>query len=650
MLVKRLESEAALHQRDQRFQMVARAANFVIWDRDLESDYIEWNEGIRTLCRYNRSEVRNDSAWWAEKIHPEDQERIFLSFQEALDSGETTWSGEYLFQCADGFFIMVEDRAYIVRDAEGRAIRAVGAMMDITQRKQDEATIRKLAAFPRFNPNPVLEFAADGTLTYFNDATETLTAALGGKHPIEIIPSDTTAIIRHCLESGRNLLRRETQIRGRILSWSFYPIPALRCVHCYAGDITEKVNLEAHLRQSQKLESIGRLSAGVAHDFNNVLTVIRGYSSMLLAMQAPDSKLREPLEQIAAATERATGLTRQLLMFSRKQAVQRSSINLNEVVDNLAKMLQRVVGRDIELQLQLAPHRLPVFADAGMLDQVLMNLVINARDAMPNGGRITVTTEPMEIPANAVPSIVGARAGSFVRLSVADTGTGIPPEIREKIFEPFFTTKEVGKGTGLGLAMVQSIVHQHEGWIELESTKDVGTTFHLFIPIHSATAPRPNQINSLSSLRGGDETILLVEDEPATRALARTILQRYGYHVLEASNATEALALWTEHRDTIRLVLLDFVLPEGRSGPELAQQLIADQPGLRLLFTSSRDIDPHSHGIDLPQSTGLLPKPFQTEALVALVRDALDRKPSHVSPTRAQTAPAPARSDTNQSR
>jgi PAS domain S-box-containing protein len=623
-LLQRRSMEAELLKNEERFQLVARATNNAIWDWDLTRQHVQWNEGVTSLFGYAAGEVRPDEAWWAENIHPEERERVMSGIKAAAAGTEDNWWSEYLFRCADGFYMMVEDRAHIVRDAAGRAVRMVGSMMNITERKQAEDTILKLAAFAQLNPNPVLEFTADGSLTYFNEATGRLADALGKQHPVEMLPSDTATIIRDCLASGRSLLRRESQVGGRIISWSFYPILALRRVHCYAGDITEKVNLEAQLRQSQKLESIGRISAGVAHDFNNVLTIIRGYASLLLGTKNPEPRTREALEQISAAADRAANLTRQLLMFSRKEAVNRSNLLLNDVVESAGKMLTRILGEDIRLALELEPKLPPIFADAGMMDQVIMNLAINARDAMPKGGTLTLCTKVEAVVAGEVPEFAGARAGRFISLSVTDTGTGIPPEILEKIFEPFFTTKEVGKGTGLGLATVYSIVNQHEGWVQVRSEVGRGTTFKLMLPVSDRSVEGTRRLANASSLRGGTETILVVEDEPALRALARTILQRYGYQVLEAASDAEALEVWQAHRDAIALLITDFVLPEGRSGPELSRRLTAERPALKSIFSSGYDLDHESHGGILREGVNFLQKPFQVETLARTVRAALD--------------------------
>jgi PAS domain S-box-containing protein len=624
LLQQRLGTQEALRKSEERFEGIAQATNDAVWDWDLATNRLEWNAGILTLFGYSPDDVRPEADWRWDNIHPEDRERVVNSLRETLAGRDHLWSAEYLFCCQNGFYMMVMDRAFIVRDPAGRPLRVIGSMMDITERKHSEATIKKLAAFAELNPNPVLEFAADATLTYFNEATLKLTARLKKNHPLEILPRDIAVLVQACLASGRTDLRRETHLEGRILAWSFFPVPAINAVHCYADDITERVNLEAQLRQSQKLDSIGQLSAGVAHDFNNILTIIQGYATLLLAGKGADPKLAEPLTQIANAAERASGLTRQLLLFSRKQVIQRKHLDFGEVIANMAKMLQRILGEDIKLEVQRA-ERLPrVFADAGMLEQVIMNLAVNARDAMPKGGRLVIKTERAEIDADYAARRVEARPGSFVAMSVTDTGTGIPPEILPKIFEPFFTTKEVGKGTGLGLATVFGIVKQHEGWIELDSEVGRGTTFRILLPASAPTGAGESDPEAGTAVRGGNETILVTEDEPALRSLTRAALQRHGYSVLEAANGVEALGVWAAHKDKISLLLTDMVMPDGMSGSELAKKLMAQKPSLKVIYASGYSPEAGINGVELTEGVNFLPKPFQVEKLARTIRAALD--------------------------
>ncbi|MEW6306561.1 MAG: response regulator [Verrucomicrobiota bacterium] len=387
----------------------------------------------------------------------------------------------------------------------------------------------------------------------------------------------------------------------------------------------ERQKLEEQFRQSQKMEAIGQLAGGVAHDFNNILTVIHGYADMLLEGGQLAAECRDPVEQMGQATERAASLTRQLLAFSRKQVLQPRPLDLNEVVAGVTQMLRRVIGEDISVRLEYAPHPLPIHADPGMLEQVLLNLAVNARDAMPRGGELVVTTTRLTVDEAHTRRMAAARIGTFVCLSARDTGCGMTPEIQARIFEPFFTTKPVGKGTGLGLATVQGIVQQHQGWIEVESAVGQGTEFKVFLPATSQTSPVPAKSTATMPIRGGHETVLLVEDEPALRQLARLVLERFGYRVFEATSGVDALSVWENRAAEIDLLLTDMVMPDGLTGHDLANRLKARKPTLKVVFTSGYSPEAASGELGLEEAVNFLPKPYTPQKLARLLRDVLDR-------------------------
>ena len=393
-------------------------------------------------------------------------------------------------------------------------------------------------------------------------------------------------------------------------------------------DITAQKQLEEQFRQSQKLESIGQLAGGVAHDFNNILTVIQGHASLLLSEPPVREVAGESLEIINHAAERAAMLTRQLLTFSRKQVMRPKLLDLNQVVADLTKMLHRVLGANISLQANYRPGLPKVRADAGMMEQVLMNLAVNSCDAMPSGGELIIRTTEETIDAEYAEKNPQATAGDHVCLAVTDTGCGIPPEDLLRVFEPFFTTKEVGRGTGLGLATVYGIVKQHHGWITIDSEVGKGTTFHIFLPVADETQKDDGNALEGTHTPHGTETILLVEDEPAVRSLARDILRRQGYKILEADCGAAALKVWEAKRDIIDLVLTDIIMP-GMNGHHLVEKLHAGKPSLPVIFTSGYSADVVGKDFELVEGVNFLQKPFTPLKVAQALRKVLDqaRKP-----------------------
>lgn len=392
-----------------------------------------------------------------------------------------------------------------------------------------------------------------------------------------------------------------------------------------ALDVTEHLKLEIQLRHAQKMEAIGQLAAGVAHDFNNILTVITGHVQLALSRPALDPQLDEALKLVRTAAERAASLTRQLLAFGRKQIINPRPLDLGHLLQNLSRMLRSVLGEHIQLEVDCRPDLPPVFADPGSVEQVIVNLAVNARDAMPNGGRLNVRAECACIGHNQMLSHPDAAAGEFICITVADTGCGMKAETLNHLFEPFFTTKEVGQGTGLGLATAYGIVRQHNGWIEVASEVDKGSTFRVFFPRSKQSAAKPLPSAPLpapveNKLKG--KTILLVEDEATVRALAERMLNRFGYRVLSAASGQEALTVWQQHAETIDLLLTDMVMPGGLSGKELAARLAAERPHLRVIYTSGYSVDFQPGGLRLEEGVNFLAKPYNPQSLAGILERA----------------------------
>jgi PAS domain S-box-containing protein len=389
-------------------------------------------------------------------------------------------------------------------------------------------------------------------------------------------------------------------------------------------DISRRKSMAEQLRQSQKMESVGQLAGGVAHDFNNLLTIITGYSEIIMDSLERGSELESAVKAIKDAGERAAALTRQLLAFSRQSVLEPRVLNVNDVVRETEKMLRRLIGEDIELKTVLADDLGLIKVDPGQLSQVLMNLAVNSRDVMPLGGRLTIETCNVTLRQTRMAVYSEIKPGDYVQLSVADTGYGMPPEVRTRIFEPFFTTKEVGKGTGLGLSVVHGIIRQSGGHIEVDSEPGVGTIFRIYFPI--TDKPMSEQAGPAGQrvIRGGSETVLLVEDEPGVRQIALLALRTHGYHVLVAGNADEAQHAVEKHGGAIDLLLTDVVMP-GLGGRELAERLARRTPSLRTLYMSGYTSDKVlRHGL-VQEQVDFIQKPFSPLELLRKVREVLDK-------------------------
>ena len=530
-----------------------------------------------------------------------------------------------IIELVDGRFL---DRySAPVSDKQGKCYGRIWTFRDITESRKAEEMVRHLAAFPELNPNPVLEFSSHGALVYHNPAALSMARKVGVGGIEQLLPSECSSIVAECLASGQSRLSLKTKHGRSTLSWSFYPIVDRQVVHCYVGDITDRQSLEEQLRQAQKMEAVGQLAGGVAHDFNNILTVIMGHLGLLRGNPSSSvaNEIDESLSQILAAANRAAKLTSQLLAFSRRQVLHMSALDVNEVVTHLTKMLRPILGEHVSMQLDFAAEQLTFQGDAGLMEQVLVNLAVNARDAMPDGGTLKITTRAVKkAPPSTGDQPSPEQPVDYVRLSVADTGSGIAPEIRAKIFEPFFTTKEVGKGTGLGLATVFGIVQQHNGSIEVESEPGHGATFHIYLPrLTSAPTAAPAPLPVFIP-RGRNELVLLVEDELSVQEMATQALRRQGYRVMTASSGRAALEIWNEHKAEVDLLLTDMIMPEGVSGQQLARQLLEEKPGLKVVYTSGYNAEIAGKELKLTDGINYLAKPYELERLFRTVRAALD--------------------------
>ena len=421
--------------------------------------------------------------------------------------------------------------------------------------------------------------------------------------------------------------KRTGAVSDLLLSFALIELGGARCLLAIAQDITEQLQLEKQLRHSQKMEAVGQLAAGIAHDFNNMLTVIQGNASIAL-LDLGGSPEQPLLEGIVAAAQRSARLVRQLLTFSHKQILEANPIQVKALLAPFAEMLPRMLSEQIAVTFTVTDNLPPITLDSGMIEQLLMNLAVNARDAMPRGGRLTISARLVEVTAAAHRVNAEARAGRFLVLGVGDTGCGIPPEHLARIFEPFYTTKPVGKGTGLGLATVYAIAQQHRGWIEVQSEVNVGTTFLIYLPFpEESVAELVAKSGETMPRSHGNETIFVVEDEETVRQCVVAILKKHGYTVITAGNGVEALAVWKQGANRFDLLLTDIVMPEGVTGLELAQQLLADQPRLKVILSSGYSSELMNTHSPFLMRHRFLAKPYEAGELLQAVREVLDQSP-----------------------
>ncbi|SPE59972.1 putative Histidine kinase [Verrucomicrobia bacterium] len=597
-ITERKRAEEQLGESEERFRQMAERIDKVFWmcNKDMTQVlYVSpayeqiWGRPCWTL--YERP------ASFAEAAHPEDRDQLMATIAAKKQGRET--EVQYRISRPDGSVRWILARSFPVRDEAGDFYRVAGVAEDITERKEAEAALRASEERLRLITETIDEafWMADvaiETMVYVSPAYERIwgrsreSLRQNPKSFVEAIHGDDRQRVLAVLDSQRDGKRFEHEYRilrpDGTLRWILdrgFPLRNSegKLTH-YVGtaqDVTERKRLEAQFRQAQKMEAIGQLAGGVAHDFNNILAAMMMQAGLSLLSTDLSEDVRDGLQQIRSYAQRAANLTRQLLLFSRRQVMQPRLLDANEVVTSLAKMLQRIIGEDVRLQLHLHPTPLMTQADAGMLDQVVMNLSVNARDAMPGGGRLLIETSQRDLDEEFVRLHPDTQPGRYACLSVSDSGTGIPPEVLPHIFEPFFTTKESGKGTGLGLATVFGIVKQHQGCIEVANNPTCGARFDILLPLSEATSALPGCAAKSPKSIGGTETILLVEDEPAVRLLTRRTLERHGYRTLEAGNGEEAIAIWQEHRGEVALLLTDLVMPEGMTGQQLARRLQADR-------------------------------------------------------------------------
>jgi PAS domain S-box-containing protein len=598
---------------------------------------------IEAMLGFSVAELTTGPDAFLKQLHPEDRERVLGLARRLRETGEP-FSIEFRMLSRDGRVVWFSDTARVLGQ-DGSEPSVQGFLLDITERKRAEADLHRQREFLRqvVDTSPSFIFAKDrhGRFTLANaavaEAYGTTVESLLGKTDADFNPrtEEVEAFRRDDLEvmdSGRERVIPEEVItdasgKRRWLLTVKRPLlgPDGRAdqILGVSTDITERKLTEDQLRQSQKIEAVGQLAGGVAHDFNNLLGVITGYADLLLKdIGAPHPGARR-VQEIRKAADRATALTRQLLAFSRKQVLQPRVLDLNAVVGDMEKMLGRLIGEDIQIIARFGTELGRVKADPGQIEQVIMNLAVNARDAMPHGGKLILETTNVELDENYLPTHPGAKPGPHVLLAVSDTGHGIDAETLPRIFEPFFTTKEQGKGTGLGLSTVYGIVKQSGGYIMVYSEPGHGTTFKVYLPrVDEQAAAAVGEVPA-EPLARASETILLVEDEKSLREMIHEILEEGGYTVLEGGSPEEALAAARSHPGPIHLMLTDVVMPR-MGGRDLAAEMAAVRPDLRVLYMSGYTDNAIVHHGVLDAGTHFLQKPFTADALLRKARAVLD--------------------------
>jgi len=635
------EEVSERHAQEERFRRLAsivESSDDGIVATTLEGKITDWNPGAERMLGYRRDEMIGQPL---SRIIPPDRLGEPSRSLQRLIAGDHVVRHETVRLKKDNRQIHVSVTISPLRDSDGTIIGDSAILRDISQRKQMEDALRRSEAGFRSlvqnAPYGILRTKPDGKIVQANPA---MVRMLGYDSEKEILGLNmATSVYRRPEERAEATAWTTSRdsVHGTELEWrrkdgSLFSVRCdthvvrdnegyLEFLETFVEDVTERREMELQLRQRQKMEAIGRLAGGVAHDFNNLLGVIMGYAEQASEQIKPESALHTPVEQIQKAATRASSLTRQLLAFSRQQVLETKVLNLNSIVEDMIKMLPPLLGEDVEIQASLDPKLESVKADQGQIEQVIMNLAVNARDAMPGGGMLTIRTGNAGFDFELAAKHPSMTPGDYVSFSVTDTGTGMDEQTQARIFEPFFTTKERGRGTGLGLATVYGFVKQVGGYVWVQSAPGAGSTFTIYLPVTRESVPPGCEKASVAAANRKSGTVLLVEDEESLRTLTRSFLEQAGYEVLEACNGKEALELAQNHSGSIDLLLTDMVMP-GLNGRAVAQRLTHLFPGIRVAYMSGYTgfSDRETASLDAV----VIPKPFTRDVLLHRLREALD--------------------------
>jgi PAS domain S-box-containing protein len=637
-ITERKRTEDALRISDQRYRAAQRIGHVGSWEYSLQTATFWGSDEAKRIYGFDPERL-DFSAGEIESCIPE-RERVHQALVDLVEKGKP-YDLEFEIHPKDSSGPKtVASVADVQRNEAGNPLVVTGVLLDITERKRLELDLRRLAAAIEQAAESIVITDVRGSILYVNPAFEKTSGysreeALGqnprilksGRHDADFYTQLWTVLLRGEGWRGHFINKRKDGTLFEEDS-SIAPVrDAAGQVINYVAvnrDVTEEIRLSRQLFQSQKMEAVGRLAGGIAHDFNNLLAVVVGYGDIILRRLPVNDPLKEKVEQILRAADRAAGLTRQLLAFSRKQVLQPKILDLNVVVSDLVKMLPRVIGEDVELTTRLAADLGNVKADHGQIEQVLMNLAVNARDAMPHGGQLIIETQNADLDASYAVTQQPAPTGQYVMLAVTDTGSGMDAATQAQIFEPFFTTKEVGKGSGLGLSTVYGIVKQSEGYIWVYSEVGVGTTFRILLPRVDEKALQLRH-EDRGPLPKGSETVLLVEDEVSLRQLLQETLETSGYSVLVAKDGAQALRIAEVHSGAIEMLVTDVVMP-GMSGPKVVEFMAQTRPGVKVVFISGYSEEAVAkHGLEGP-GRAFVSKPFNPETLLRRMRELLDAR------------------------
>ncbi|HEX4915504.1 MAG TPA: PAS domain S-box protein, partial [Vicinamibacterales bacterium] len=630
--MRRRQAEEAQRVADQRFQLLSSASNDIIWDINLATNEVWWNQNLQKVFGYSAAEIEPTLISWTSRVHPDDLDEVMRAFKHAVDGGEELFAAEYRFRRKSGTYAYVFDRGRVIRDEWGTAVRMVGAMTDVSERHRTLARIAEQASLLDQARDAIIVRDLDHRVRYYNRSAERLygwTAAdVMGQSVRDRFFDDPSVFDRamhRLLEDGN--WEGEISVKGRngarIFVESHWTLTRdakgePRSVLVIDTDITEKKELERRFLRAQRMESIGTLAGGIAHDLNNMLAPVL-MSIELLKDNPPEEERDVILSTIEASARRGAEMVRQVLTFARGMEGERTAVDVGALLRGVEKFANDTFMKSIRVRSTIAPEVSGVLGDVTQLHQVLMNLCVNARDAMPDGGTLTLSAGLQTIGTMDAGLDPQARPGRYVAIKVTDTGTGIPAAILDRIYEPFFTSKPTGKGTGLGLSTSSAIVKSHGGFMRVESEVGRGSTFTVYLPAQDVTSALAPEKTAPVIARGSGETVLVIDDEQPLLRMTSLVLESFGYRVLLAESGPEALAMFQAHRNDIKLVITDMTMPV-MDGATVIRKIREIDPDARIIAASGLGAQQAAR---VPGVMRFLPKPLTADTLMQAVSDAV---------------------------